>query len=322
MPSGDIGRQVHELLSGMLDFDAKRRPSAAESMSRLRAIARALRQIGVEEWSASVIPPLIRQVQKRQEQRGSTSALLDNSFQEDEGTAAFRRAGVSARPESGTDSSELGSSTTVPTTLKRAAGVDKLANSSVLAPPESLDVPRPGLVLDDQGSVAPAQPSAAPHSVAPSSAPSSVAPADSGRMGSRLMIIVLGLLTGALALFVGVLLTGGLVVMLVFMQKGSEQPKTAAPIVAPSISKVAAPLGPHSQFISMLPGTKKVSVRCESGSGSGVMEATVSGQTLGTCTVTALYDGRKRQTAMVKDVKPVRYKCFREGSKECVVATP
>jgi serine/threonine protein kinase len=320
MPSGDIGREVRGMLEGMLAFDAKQRPSAADCMTRLRALARSLRQLGLEEWSSAVIPPLLKQVQRRQAQRGSTSDLLDNTLGEDEGTAAFRRAGVNARPESGTDSSELSPSTTIPTTLKRAGGSARFADSEALSPPESLDVPRPGLVVDEKGEVS--EPSAPP---APASnSPASAAPREPGNgLRTQLLIVLLGLLTGALAMFVGVLLIGGLVVMLVFYEQVA-QPPPGTPQVAPAPSPVvaAAPIGPHSQFISMLPGTKKVSVRCEGGKGSGVMEATVPGESAGACTVTAIYDGRKRITAMLKDVRPVRYKCFRDGQKDCVEVRP
>jgi serine/threonine-protein kinase len=324
MPSGDVGRQVRSLIAGMLHFESKQRPSAAESMTKLRAIARALRQLDLEEWSATVIPPLIRQVQRRQEQRGSTNSLLECTLVEDEGTEAFRREGVSTRPEARTDSTELNSSTTIPTNLKRAVGGNKLASSPDLTPPESLDVLRPGLITEKkEQTVAGSQPPASPRPVAPASAPPSVAPAAHSGLRTRLLIVVLGLFTGALAMFVGVLLTGGLIVMMVFMQDVSQSVENAPnESVALSPEVRSAPLGPHSQFISMLPSTKKMSVRCEGGRGSGMMEATVLGEALGACTVTVIYEGRKRQTAMVKDVKPARYKCFRNGAKDCVVAVP
>lgn len=324
MPSAQVGREVRCLLEGMLDFDAKQRPSAADAVIRLRSLARSLRQLGLEEWSAAVIPPLIKQVQRRQEQRGSTSVLVESTLSEDEGTDVFRRAGVNAHPESRTDTSEGHPSTTIPTTLKRAGGPERFADSEELFPPESLDVPRPGLVVDRKGNASvPSTPLAAEPVDSPASrSPASRSPASSDALRSRILIVLLGLFTGALAMLVGVLLTAGLVVMLVLYKQVAEQQVPPPGIIASSPTISGAPIGVHSQFISMLPGTQKVSVRCEGGKGSGLMEATVLGDSLGACTVTAIYDGRKRQTVMVKEVKPVRYKCFRDGRSDCVEAVP
>ena len=97
-----------------------------------------------------------------------------------------------------------------------------------------------------------------------------------------------------------------------------EVPTEAAPAepdAAPSLGDVEPVDG--ARFLSMAAGTRKVSVRCEEGSASGSDSAVIEGDTFGDCTVTAVDGDRKRWVARVKEVKPVEYRCFVDGEKEC-----
>ena len=74
MPSTDIKGEMRVMLRGMLAFSPTERWSASEVMSKMRALSRGLRQVGLEEWAATVVPPLVKQVQRRQAQRGIPTA--------------------------------------------------------------------------------------------------------------------------------------------------------------------------------------------------------------------------------------------------------
>jgi len=72
-----------------------------------------------------------------------------------------------------------------------------------------------------------------------------------------------------------------------------------------------------ARFESLWEGTKKIAVRCDNVKADGVSEATVEGENLGSCTVTAIGASRNRQTAVVKQVEPRHYRCFKGGEKTC-----
>lgn len=75
--------------------------------------------------------------------------------------------------------------------------------------------------------------------------------------------------------------------------------------------------GPSARFESALPGTRKVTVRCDEGEGEGDTAAVVGGEALGDCTVTAMDSRRRRLTAVVTDARPGAYTCFSEGDANC-----
>ncbi|MBX2803585.1 MAG: protein kinase [Myxococcales bacterium] len=86
------------------------------------------------------------------------------------------------------------------------------------------------------------------------------------------------------------------------------------PLVA---SVGAAPAEASVRFASELSGTRRISVRCDSGAVQGATEVVLSGQTHGDCTVTAIGEDRVRRTAVVKDVIAGSYVCFDDDGSQC-----
>jgi hypothetical protein len=187
----------------------------------------------------------------------------------------------------------------------------RLASSDALVPPESVDVPGPASTKRAPISDADTQPSARPASLPPRQ------PANK----AKLFVAFLGLATGFVVLIVGIMtLVGAIAMYQLFQDMADQVSKMNVP--SPTVQEVKIPTGPNAQFISLLANTRKMSVRCDGGRGDGSMEATVVGAALGTCTVTALYDGRQRKTATIPETKSARYKCFRNGQQRCELAVP
>ncbi len=91
-------------------------------------------------------------------------------------------------------------------------------------------------------------------------------------------------------------------------------------VVAPEAPEPPTPQvvsGPSATFESALPGTRKVTVRCDEGDGEGDTTALVAGEALGDCTVTAMDSRRRRLTAVVTDARPGDYICFADGESIC-----
>ncbi len=98
----------------------------------------------------------------------------------------------------------------------------------------------------------------------------------------------------------------------------SEDPELEDPAAEPPEEPAEPELPADSaHFVSLLEGTKKVAVRCDNAKADGASEVTVTAPDIGNCTVTAIDQSRKRQTAVVKLVEHKRYECFRDGTKTC-----
>ena len=90
----------------------------------------------------------------------------------------------------------------------------------------------------------------------------------------------------------------------------------ATPDAAPD----AAPDGVAGEalvFVSEEPGTAKLKVRCDTGSGRGTVEATVAVAAAEQCTVTAMKADRSRLTAVVDAPQAGLYRCFIGGASTC-----
>ncbi len=70
-------------------------------------------------------------------------------------------------------------------------------------------------------------------------------------------------------------------------------------------------------FTSEEPGTAKLKVRCDTGSGRGTAEATVAVAAAQQCTVTAMKADRSRLTAVVDAPRAGLYRCFVAGASTC-----
>jgi len=60
MPSEEAEDILHDLLRDMLSFDESERPTAADTVVRMRSFARQLGGEGVEEWAEQVVPPVVQ----------------------------------------------------------------------------------------------------------------------------------------------------------------------------------------------------------------------------------------------------------------------
>ena len=138
------------------------------------------------------------------------------------------------------------------------------------------------------------------------------------KSGSPLKMIAAALVTIALV--------GGLVVLIGFvvfagsgyLGSGGSTPVAPTPVVEPESTPVLVITGPSVTFTSVLTGTRKLTVRCAQSEAEGEMSATLAGESLGDCTVTAMDSSRLRFTAVVVDVRAGNYMCFVGGEKTCV----
>ena len=104
-------------------------------------------------------------------------------------------------------------------------------------------------------------------------------------------------------------------------------PVANAPVTSPEVelaeqapTEAVSPEVPPEdgvRFVSHLPGTKKLTVRCDKGHATGETEAVVSGEGLGSCMVIAIDDQRRRGSAVVPMVDKREYSCFQNGAKTC-----
>jgi hypothetical protein len=90
------------------------------------------------------------------------------------------------------------------------------------------------------------------------------------------------------------------------------EPAPAAPDPAPP-----APAASGLTFQSGMVDTKKMTVRCDQGSGQGEASVSLGDVSPRECTVVAIDGSRKRRTAVVKDVKPRTYRCFAGDADSC-----
>ncbi|MFT4622024.1 MAG: serine/threonine protein kinase [Myxococcota bacterium] len=141
--------------------------------------------------------------------------------------------------------------------------------------------------------------------------------------GSGTGLILVGLLVGALGFVV--FFSGALVVGAGGLWYASSPDLVDAPVAAvpaapaPPVAGAAQPALPAqgALFVSKLPSTKRISVRCGTGQGDGASAAAVKGASLGDCTVTAVGSDRKRATAVVRAVEQREYTCFAGGENAC-----
>ena len=90
-------------------------------------------------------------------------------------------------------------------------------------------------------------------------------------------------------------------------------PAPIVPVPAPAPPVRAAAQGPS--FRSLLPGTRRIVVRCDGATGTGTDEVQMPGGSFAECTVTAVDGDRKRRTAVVTSVQPRAYRCFAAPSE-------
>jgi eukaryotic-like serine/threonine-protein kinase len=132
-----------------------------------------------------------------------------------------------------------------------------------------------------------------------------------------------GLLVGAVATVL-LMDVGGLRTMLVGAGSADEVTDTPAEPAEPLPTTTATGAGSDAapgaalHFVSVLPGTRKLSVQCKGGSGKGETEATVALAASETCTVTAILEDRSREVAIVNDVQAGSMRCFEGGEARCV----
>lgn len=81
MPSEEAEDILHDLLRDMLSFDESERPTAADSVVRMRSFARSLEGEGVEEWAEKVVPPVVQLA--RSEIAPSSESLVGRVVTED-----------------------------------------------------------------------------------------------------------------------------------------------------------------------------------------------------------------------------------------------
>ena len=94
-------------------------------------------------------------------------------------------------------------------------------------------------------------------------------------------------------------------------------PSGAIPVEGSDADPAALAAVVPTRFVSELTGTRRISVRCDSGAGSGVAEVALPAGVEGDCTVTAVGEGRARRTAVIKAVEQRAYVCFAGDSSAC-----
>jgi hypothetical protein len=135
-----------------------------------------------------------------------------------------------------------------------------------------------------------------------------------GLMGWVALVAAAGL-AGFVVFFVGAVVVAGVSLFLFGGESTVPDGVPTETVAAPNPAPVAEPVhavqpGEGAHFVSDLPGTRKVSVRCDGGKSDGGSEASVEGTALGTCTVTAVDSKRNRQTAVVSNTELRTYRCF------------
>jgi len=87
--------------------------------------------------------------------------------------------------------------------------------------------------------------------------------------------------------------------------------------LADEIEPVASAPEGGTTFTSAIGDTKKMVVRCDSGSESGTESVTISDPEPGTCTVSRIGQDRSRQQTVVPNTEEGSYICFADGQKSC-----
>jgi serine/threonine protein kinase len=299
----ELWSDLRALLAAMAAFDDEDRPNAAECVTRLRALGRRCGDEGTEEWAEGVIPALVHGASARQQ--ATPSELADKVMTED--SRGFRT-DDGALAGLGPDEPELDA---------ELSESDRLANEKWNAQKQAY------VAMADIGAFTPSPPpslTGATPRTPPPEPTQEVEPERSSRISGAVLAMFAG---GALLLVFGVVLIAtALVGGTALYTEDSEQPLAPAtegpvePADAPTAPPFA-PSGPAATFESALEGTSKVVVRCDGGEAVGDVRASVSGEALGACTVTAQTADRRRVTAVIDEVELRVYRCFVDGGKLC-----
>ena len=300
----ELADPLLSLLSESLSFDEEGRPSAADCVQRMRTLARRCPDASLEEWAETTIPPFVREF--TEQQSAAEAELADKVLAEEPRQSIF---------EDSSDVFQRPPETTVEEPDDELTESDRLASArwaatkqAALADMSDLAVPTPA----QSGGGAAATSGERP---APTQDPDEPEPptrsGPSGLLMGLLILSFVGLVVGAvLAVLV---LVGGITLF-----GGDEVPPGTPGGPAEPPPTAAAPVdGPMTTFVSALPNTKKLTVRCDEGQAQGVDRAVVGGDANDSCTVTAMDTSRKRLTVVVKKVEPRVYVCFENGVKEC-----
>jgi len=274
-----VAEEVLVLLRDMLGFNADDRPTAAKVVQVLRPLARAFpEQPTLAEWAERHIPPLLA-IQNDKRTERTRSELIGSVVEED------NYDGTRSDP--------------IPTALPTPAA--PRANDLPLPPPP----PR-----------GPAPSASHAHSASDDDPPTSTAKHGSG-LFALFVVFVIAVILGVVA----VITVGGAIGYISY----TETPTVQVPVTPPPPPETKPPepvapeppKGPAATFVSHLPDTRTITVRCDKLQGRGDTTAYVEGDTFGKCTVTAVTADRKRATIVLDKVKPRVYNCFADGDKGC-----
>jgi serine/threonine-protein kinase len=321
MPSDEVAEEVCTLITEMLSFDEEGRPSAADCVSRMRKLARTTGEIGIEEWSEHVVPPVFEVFQKEAKE-GPPDPLVGQVLGEDTKGLMVDDSEVrevpGAPPKDDEDVFDPATDTAADDErwhrLKQAtlADIAELDDDAPFPPPPPMDI---------NASMPPGQfyrPGQNTQQTAPPDLPPDPYTEETQARGSGVMIGAM--LGGALLLLIGVGAVGA--VAITVLSGGASAALDTPPVAAVDTPK--APVdepkvieGPAARFVSGMADTKKMTAKCDGGSGKGETAADVAGEKLGKCIVTAIDSKRKRVTVVVDDVVAKTYVCFDGGAKEC-----
>lgn len=352
LPSEEIEDVLHDLLWDMLAFEETDRPSAGDCVTRMRTFARRLSEEGLEEWSERVIPPLVRRFQGGP--RSSEGAdLVDRIITEDTGGFDHRMGAygevqdvaMPLPPSAPQVPDDVGPPPPVapPPQNRSITPATRRPPASVEPPLSPGETPTVIARVEDftrlEAHAEPVAPPPPPPGPVPPPAPVAAPPEPEEEAGSggalRYVLIAVLLLVGIGALsFGGLGLLGivGVGTYTVVVSDGiapvsgddapvsgegpapAEPPAEAEPEEEPQPAFVE---GEGVRFVSELPGTRRMTVRCDAGQGQGVADVVIPGADHESCTVTAIGDHRKRLTAVVKPVEPREYTCFAGEENVC-----
>ena len=314
MPSEEVEDVLHELLLEMLAFDEADRPSAGNVAIRLKSFVATLSGRALNGWANEVIPSLFRKSLRTA--TPSPDSLVGATLSEDAVAPGLGPGGMRGLSGEGFDDPSVA---LLP--LGSASGPD--SGPLDLDPDDWEGGATVRVSLDDLGGQ---HDETQLLSVPDESAwPAASPPPNAGQpwwLGVSVAVAVFVILLGVGA--AGVLGIGGVAAWFLTAERSNTASVAVAPAPAtPAPMPVAAEPEPErvvvagARFVSRLPATKKISVRCARGSGEGTAEAVVAGDDPGDCTVTAIDADRNRVSAVVKAAKVATYECFEAGAETC-----
>jgi len=316
---------LQKLLAAMLSFDEFHRPTAAACFERMQTVAGRCGGPALADWAQQRVPVLMRQVPPR---AAPVTGLVGSVLTEDPSARAAvwtpepapRQGPGLPEPDSGafpvgrdeaawsemreaalqalsqTDEVLPGADTPVADWLARERTDPQEALSTVRMPTgsEPEETPAPGVLAE-----APLEPAFTPLPRAPRRwlVPAVAATGAAGLLGALSLALVGG--TGAL---------------LMSQSLPGPQPAPSEPV---GRAEPEVPVADGARFVSALPKTRRLSVRCEGVQGSGDAEVVLPDRPLGRCAVTAVDQDRKRRTTVISDAENRRYVCFADGGADC-----